>query len=44
LHSNLWDLTGQIRIWRKHGHSFKDADELLDALWHDCIDHELLDF
>ena len=19
------------------------ADELLDALWHDCIDHELLD-
>ena len=43
LHSNLWDLTGQIRIWRKHGHRFKDADELLDALWHDCIDHELLE-
>jgi hypothetical protein len=39
---NLWDLTQQIRTWRKHGHRFKDADELLDALWEDCIDHELL--
>ena len=44
LHSNLWDLTEQIRTWRKHGHRFKDADELLDALWHDCIDHDLLEF
>jgi len=42
LHSNLWDLTEQIRTWRKHGHRFKDADELLDALWEYCIDHELL--
>jgi len=31
LHSNLWDLTQQIRAWRKHGHRFKDANELLDA-------------
>jgi len=42
LHGNLWDLTEQIRTWRKHGHRFKDADELLDALWEYCIDHELL--
>jgi hypothetical protein len=41
-YSNLWDLTQQIRTWRKHGHRFKDAEELLDALWEDCIDHELL--
>jgi hypothetical protein len=32
------------RNWRKHGHRFKDAEELLDALWEDCIDHELLNF
>ena len=43
LHSNLWDLTQQIRAWRKHGHRFKDAEELLDALWEDCIDHNLLE-
>jgi len=42
LHSNLWDLAEQVRRWRKHGHTFKDVDELLDALWEDCIDHELL--
>ena len=44
LHSNLWDLAEQIRTWRKHGHRFKDAEELLDAIWEDCIDHELLNF
>jgi len=44
LHSNLWDLSQQIRTWRKHGHRFKDADELLDALWENCIDHNLLEF
>ena len=44
LHSNLWDLAEQVRRWRKHGHTFKDMDELLDALWEDCIDHELLNF
>lgn len=43
LHSNLWDLAQQIRTWRKHGHRFTDADELLDALWNDCIDHELFE-
>ena len=42
LHSNLWDLTEQIRTWRKHGHRFKDTEELLDALWEEHIDHELL--
>ena len=42
LHSNLWDLAEQVRQWRKHGHRFKSAEELLDALWEDCIDHELL--
>jgi hypothetical protein len=42
MYSNLWDLKEQIRTWRKHGHRFKDAEELLDALWEDCIDHELL--
>jgi hypothetical protein len=41
LYSNLWDLAQQIRTWRKHGHRFKDAEELLDALWEDCIDHEV---
>ena len=44
MYVNLWDLTDQIRTWRKHGHRFKDAEELLDALWEDCIDHELLNF
>ena len=44
LYSNLWDLAQQIRTWRKHGHRFKDAEELLDALWEDCIDHDLLNF
>jgi len=44
LHSNLWDLTQQIRAWRKHGHRFKSVDELLDALWEDCIDHNLFEF
>jgi hypothetical protein len=24
--------------------NFKDAEELLDALWEDCIDHDLLNF
>ena len=42
LYVNLSDMTEQIRTWRKHGHRFKDADELLDALWENCIDHELL--
>ena len=44
LHGNLWDLAQQVRTWRKHGHRFKDAGELLDALWEDCIDHDLLNF
>ena len=44
IYANLWDLAQQIRTWRKHGHRFKDAEELLDALWEDCIDHELLNF
>ena len=44
LHCNLWDLAQQVRTWRKHGHRFKDAEELLDALWEDCINHELLNF
>jgi len=44
LHSNLWDLAEQIRRWRKHGHRFKSVDELLDALWEDCIDHNLFEF
>ena len=44
LHSNLGDLAQQVRTWRKHGHRFKDVDELLDALWEDCIDHDLLNF
>ena len=43
LHSNLWDLTQQILALRKHGHRFKSVDELLDALWEDCIDHNLLE-
>ena len=43
VHSNLWDLTQQIRTWRKHGHRFKSVDELLDALLEDCIDHNLLE-
>jgi len=44
LHSNLWDLAQQVRTWRKHRHRFKDTEELLDALWEDCIDHDLLNF
>jgi len=44
MYVNLWDLKEQIRTWRKHGHRFKDVDELLDALWEDCINHELLNF
>ena len=43
VHSNLWDLTQQIRTWRKHGHRFKSVDELLDALWEDSIDNSLLE-
>ena len=43
LYVNLSDMTEQVRRWRKHGHRFKDVDELLDALWEDCINHELLD-
>ena len=43
LYSNLWDLTERIRRWRKHGHPFKSADELLDELWEEGIDHSLLD-
>ena len=43
LYINLSDMTEQIRRWRKHGHRFKSVDELLDALWEDCIDHSLLD-
>jgi hypothetical protein len=42
LYVNLSDMTEQIRRWRKHGHRFKDVDELLDALWEDCIDHSLI--
>ena len=44
MYVNLWDLKEQIRTWRKHGHRFKDVDELLDSLWEDCIDHDLLNF
>jgi hypothetical protein len=44
MYVNLWDLKEQIRTWRKHGHRFKDVDELLDALWEDCINHDLLNF
>ena len=43
LYVNLSDIAEQIRRWRKHGHRFKDAEELLDALWEECIDHSLLD-
>ena len=42
MYLNLWDLTEQIRTWRKYGHKFKNVDELLDSLWEECIDHELL--
>ena len=42
LYVNLSDITEQIRRWRKHGHRFKDTEELLDAIWEECIDHELL--
>lgn len=28
----LYDIEEQVRKWRKHGHTFKTADEVLDAL------------
>lgn len=26
-------LREDLRLWRKHGHSFKNADEVLDSVW-----------
>jgi hypothetical protein len=42
LYANLFQITEQIRVWRKHGHRFESVDELLDAIWEDCLDHELI--
>ena len=36
--SALEGISSQVRSWRKHGHSFKTADEALDAVWQYIID------
>ena len=30
--SALWDLDNLLRGWLKHGHEFKDADEVLETV------------
>lgn len=43
--ATLHDIIANIRNWRKHGHTFKTADEALDAvwdmLWQQCRDNEI---
>ena len=31
--SELRDLQEQLRSWRKHGHSFADADAVIENIW-----------
>ena len=32
MQSLLWDFAQQLRSWRKHGHTFKDAGDALEKI------------
>jgi hypothetical protein len=36
--SALSGIQERLRIWRKHGHEFKTADEALDGMWQELHD------
>lgn len=36
--SELWDLQEALRGWKKYGHQFNSADEVIDALQEQLID------
>jgi len=40
--SELNSMQVMVRAWRKHGHNFKSADDVLEHLW-DALPHELID-
>ena len=42
-HSALWRIDQQCRSWLKHGHSFRSAEEALEAVRGLFADEEVLD-